>query len=100
MAKVIQIYPLMNYSSGYEEYRLMSVSSKIYEKSVDEGGSKQMKELLEERLDDLFNNDIESYFDVDVTEELENCINELAKGNDANIQGERFWWGDVEDVVI
>lgn len=88
----------MNYSAG--DYRLMNVSSEIYDESVEQGGSEQMKELLEERLDDLFNNDIESYFEEDVTEELENCISELAKGNDASIKGERFWWGDIEDVVI
>ena len=93
--KVIQIYPLMNYSSGYENYRLMNVSMEIVD-----GGGEKLKELLKKRLDDLFNNDINAYFDVDVTQEFENCIEELAKRNDANIQGERFWWGDIEDVVI
>jgi hypothetical protein len=35
-----------------------------------------------------------------VTEETENCINELAKGNDAKILGEMFWWNGEEVVFM
>lgn len=99
---------LMNCSSGErDEYRLMNVTADVLSKSKEAGGSEAMKELLRKRLDELFNGDIEEYFGEDhvtgepnvTQEDVEDCINRLAKGDSACIFGEDFWWSDEEDLI-
>lgn len=101
MEMKIGIHPLMNCSIGHEEleFRLLNIGDVMFNHSVNIGGSDELKKIIRERLDFLFNHDICAYFGHDATEEVENCINELAKGNDACVCGERFWW-DLEEVVF
>jgi ADP-ribosylglycohydrolase len=96
--KEIFFATLMNHSGdNSEEYRLMNVSIDILNNGKDE----DVKELIRERIDDFFNNDIESYFDKDnLSEEVEKCINDLASGKEGSIQGEYFWWGYTEGLVV
>jgi hypothetical protein len=100
MANVIKVYPLINYSCGYEEFRLMNVSEEIYNKSIECGGSDELKQIIRERLENLFAGGLNEYFDEDVTGEVEECINELAKGHDSAIKGEQFWWCNIERTYI
>lgn len=102
MAKKTMIVTLTNCSSDErDEYRLMNVTVDVLNMSKAEGGSKAMKELLRKRLDELFNGDIEEYFGEDnvTQEDVEDCINLLAMGEAACINGEDFWWSDEEDLI-
>ena len=99
--KEIFIYPLVNRSGDNgEDYELCHYESSIIDDSKECGGSEEMKELLRERIDDLFNNDIEDYIDGVTDEDVEKCINDLAMGKDSNIKGEFFWWGDIKSVIV
>jgi len=107
--KGIFIVPLYNCSSDEEdEYRLLNVTKDLLDKSMSEGGSEEMKALLSKRLDELFNEDIVEYFGTDpvtgednvTQEDVDACIDALAKGDSSCIMGEDFYWGDVEDLII
>ena len=102
--KKIQIVTLMNQSlDENEQCRVINVSKVVLDESVAAKGSSEMKELLRECITELFNGDILDYFndyDDEVSQEdVDYCINELAKGHASNIAGEDFWWGDAEDLV-
>lgn len=98
--KMMATMVLMNQSLNDKEgYRLMTINKDLIDESIAKGGTECFIELLRERIDDLFNNDIESFFD-DVTQgDVEFCIKQLAIGNASNIKGEQFWWDEQECVV-
>lgn len=94
-------------SDENDEYRLLNVTADVLNKSKSEGGSEEMKALLRKRLDELFNEDIVEYFGTDplgedyvTQEDVDACIDALAKGNTSCIMGEDFYWGDVEDLIV
>jgi len=108
MAKKIKMVTLFNSAlDERDEYRMVNVTTEVLNKSKEEGGSEAMKELVRNRLDELFNGDIEEYFGEDhvtgepnvTQEDVEDCINRLAKGDSAYIFGEDFWWSDEEDLI-
>ena len=102
--KKMEIVTLFNSTlNDEEEYRLMNIGSADLNASKQAGGSKELKELLRERITDLFNGDILEYFSdsrQEVTEDdVDYCINELAIGHASNIAGEDFYWGETEEVI-
>ena len=102
--KKIMIVTLFNSSlNDKDEYRLMNVNKVVLDESIAANGSKEMKELLRQRIEELFNGDILEYFsdsNMEVTEgDVDYCIDELAKGHASNIAGEDFYWGDEEDLI-
>ena len=100
----MEIVTLFNSTLGdKEEYRVMVIGSADLNASKQVGGSEELKELLRERINDLFNGDILGYFDdsrESVTkDDVDYCINELAIGHESNIADEDFYWGETEDVI-
>lgn len=102
------IVTLINCSSDErDEYRLISVTTDVLNKSKADGGSEAMKKLLRERLNGLFGN-IEEYFGEDYVtgeanvtrEDVDDCIDRLAKGEAASIMCEDFWWCDEEELIM
>lgn len=109
MAKKIKMVMLFNSAlDEREEYRVLNVSEQLLKQSKAEGGSGDMKKLLRKAIKGLFNGDIIEYFGTDhvtgknsvTRKDVDYCIDELAKGHASNIEGEDFYWGDPEDVII
>lgn len=102
--KKMEIVTLFNSTLGdKEEYRVMNISSVDLNASKLAGGSEELKELLREKISNLFNGDILGNFNDSrelVTEDdVDYCINELAIGHASNIAGEDFYWGETEEVI-
>jgi len=103
MAKKIKMVTLFNSAlDERDEYRMVNVNEELLTRSKAEGGSDAMKKLVRKAIKDLFNGDILDYFDgQDVTrQDVDYCIDELAKGHASNIAGEDFYWGDAEEMVM
>jgi len=102
MKKIMFVTLFNSALNDKDEYRLMNIAETDLKGSVAIGGSEELKALIRERFEDLFNGDILEYFDsVDVTDEdVDYCINELAIGHASNIAGEDFYWGDAEELII
>jgi len=96
--KEIFFATLMNQSGDCgEPYRVINISSDFLYNGKDE----QLKELLYERIDDFFNNDINNYFNGLITEDdVENFINDLVSHKDSSLGGEYFWWSDIEGLIV
>lgn len=100
--KKMEIVTLFNSTmNDKDEYRLMNIGYADLKASKEVGGSEELKALIRERIEELFNGDILEYFDsVDVTDEdVDYCIKELAIGHASNIAGEDFYWGDAEELI-
>lgn len=102
--KKMEIVTLFNSALGdKEEYRVMVIGSADLNVSKQVGGSEELKKLLREKINDLFNGDILGCFEdsrESVTEDdVDYCINELAIGHESNIAGEDFYWGETEEVI-
>jgi len=102
--KKMEIVTLFNSTlNDKDEYRLMNIGYADLKASKEVGGSEELKALIRERIEDLFNGDILDYFKdcrMEVTEgDIDYCIDELAKGHASNIAGEDFYWGDMEEVI-
>ncbi len=103
MAKKIKMVTLFNCALNERgEYRMVNVNEELLTRSKAEGGSDAMKKLVRKAIKDLLNGDILDCFDgQDVTrQDVDYCIDELAKGHASNIAGEAFYWGDTEEIVM
>ena len=102
--KKMEIVTLFNSTlDDKEEYRVMIIGSADLNASKQVGGSEELKELLREKINDLFNGDILGYFkdsrELVTEDDVDYCINELAIGHASNIAGEDFYWGETEEVM-
>lgn len=75
----------------HNEYDVLSVSNDVLNESIAGKGTDELKALLKKTIIEFINDDDWKPSD----EEVDYCIDELAKGHANNIGAEDFWWWEV-----
>lgn len=99
----IKFVTLLNQSMDErEQNKVLSIGLADLDGSKMMGGSKELKDLIRQGIDDLFAGDLLDYLEeMEVSvEDYDHCIDELSIGNASNVAGESFWWSDAEELIV